>query len=172
MTTTAADSDTELAACVLALVGANALSSRELSEWIDRQIMLRPEPPRWLLDASLAVLTEDKLHHVRLVPSALETSLDPFLILHASLLAYKRGRTRSEHLASRALHTAWDHRLPDDLRDAIYELDEDATCAHDYDGISQPDRVARSVALLDARLAAQSKWRTLIEACVTAAPCT
>lgn len=61
--TTATDSDTDIAAGVLALVGASAMSSRELSEWIDRQIMLRAEPPRWLLDASLAVPTDDKLHN-------------------------------------------------------------------------------------------------------------
>jgi hypothetical protein len=80
VTTTATDSDTEIAAGVLALVGASAMSSRELSEWI-----------------------------------------------------------------------------------------EDATCAHDYRGVPQPERVALSVALLEARLAPQSKWRTVLETCVTAA---
>jgi hypothetical protein len=162
--TIAAGTDTEVAACVLALVGANALSSHEFSEWIDGQILLRPVSPRWLLDASLAPLTEDKLHYVRLVPGAVEISQDPFLTLQAHLLAYRRGRIESEHLASRALHTAWDHRLPDDMKDAIYELDEDATCAHAHGGIPQPERVAQSIARLESHLATRRGLHELLDA--------
>ena len=148
-------SDTALVACALALAEANALSSEEVSTWIDDQVSVRSTPPTWLLDASLARTPEDKLHYLRVAPGVEGASSDPLLSLQASVLAYRRGRVSVEDLAIQALYAAWDHRFPANLKDAVYELDEDANCAHAFNGHPQPERVAKSVALLESRLAFQ-----------------
>lgn len=156
----ASDADAETAACVLVRVSSNAMSPPELSTWIDSQIAARDQPPTWLLDASLAPSAEDKIHHLRSVEGSAQVGADPLLQLEATYLALERQRIT----ASRALHLSWDHDLPPDLAAAIYELEEDASCAHAFDGVVQAERVTVSVAMLGARLSAHSEWRAHLEA--------
>ena len=157
-------SETETAACLLALAHENALSTREVSDAIDTLLATLTEPPRWLLDASLAASPEDKLHHLRLAPDAAGLAADALLSLSASVMAYRRRRIDAHDLASRGLHAAWDDPLPEEVKDAVYELEEDANCAHDYAGVPQPDRVARSIDALASRLAAHGRWLSLLAA--------
>jgi len=160
----ASDADAETAACVLVRVSSNAMSPPELSTWIDSQIAARDQPPTWLLDASLAPSAEDKIHHLRSVEGSAQVGADPLLQLEATYLALERQRITADMLASRALHLSWDHDLPPELAAAIYELEEDASCAHAFDGVVQAERVTVSVAMLGARLSAHSEWRAHLEA--------
>jgi hypothetical protein len=87
---------------------------------------------------------------------------DARVSLAASVLAYRRHRIDAHDLSSHGLHAAWDGALPEDVKDAVYELEEDANCAHGYDGVPQPDRVARSIEVLAARLEAHSRWPSVL----------
>jgi len=153
-----ARSDPEIVACVLALVKAQAISSSELSNWIDKQVETRDVPPAWLIDASVAQKPEDKLHHLRRVGHPNAGGDDPFLLLEACMIAMDRRRATPESVARVSYRLTLSHGLPADIQEAIYELDEDATCAHEFGGVVQAQRVVVSLAVLRARIARYSRW--------------
>ena len=51
-----------------------------------------------------------------------------------------------------------DHQLPPDLRQAIYQLDEDATCVHEFRGVVQATLVAKSLGALCTRISKHGRW--------------
>jgi hypothetical protein len=128
---------------VLALAAVGGLSSPEVFAWVDACVASCEAPPDWLLDASLARSPQDRLHHLR---RAAPSDPGVLLALGAAVVAHLRGRLAATALAHLGLRAAWDdQQLPPEVRAAVYDLDEEACCAHEYDGVSQPQRVTTAV---------------------------
>jgi hypothetical protein len=112
--------------------------------------------PGWLTDASLATTPEDRLHHLR---EASGETADPLLQLHAAAVGLARGRLTAKDVAHVGLRLSWDNKLPDDVIDAVYELDEGACCAHDFNCVPNAARVEAAIARLNEQLLRVSPWQ-------------
>jgi hypothetical protein len=149
-------------ASVLALAAIGGLSSAEVAAWVDSSVASCEEPPAWLLEASLARTPEDRLHHLR---EGMAGTIDGLLRLDAGLLAVERGRLEAAELAHFGLGLMWDDvHLPSDVRAALYDLDEEACCAHMFDGQPQPERVALAVQALRATVSKANPRHSALEA--------
>jgi hypothetical protein len=140
-------SDQELAAALLVAVQSRLLSPAAVIQVVDREIVARDEANAWLIEASLAREHEDMLSALRCVAGTHPMCSDLHAVLEAADLALALGCLDEMEAASRVLHAAyrsygdWEK----DLRNPLYNLDEELTCAHDYDGVPNRSRVAEAL---------------------------
>jgi hypothetical protein len=130
---------------------------------VDQQIASRGEPERWLIDASLARSVPDMLHVFRERACDHPMLSDPLALLDALDVAAVQASVDTDTLVSAVLDLYPYPELPRDIRDRLYELDEEATCAHGHGGVPQPELIENALHALLATARGRSKWRKTLE---------
>ncbi len=144
------------ARAIVELASFGALSASDVAAWVDRTMLSMPSPPTWLIEASLARSPEDRLHWLR---EAGPGEAPALARLGGALLACQRGRMSAYEVAHLGLRLD----LPPGVGAAVHELEEDACCAHEFDGVPQPERVDAALDALAGALARQGPTFGLLE---------
>jgi hypothetical protein len=141
------DDERDLAAALLVAIDVGLLSADDAIRVIDREVAARTAPSPWLIDAALVKTPEDLLHILRenavghpmleevwplfeAMERALTTGADPIQVACRIKKVYPYGQ--------------W----PPERDRALYDVYEEATCAHEHGGIPQPASVSQALRAL------------------------
>lgn len=136
--------DQGIAAALVVALEAALISREDAVRVVDREIAQRPSPDRWLVEASLATSTQDlvSILHGRAAGHPLLTEVWPLLAAMERSLA--RGADPVE--VARQIQKVYPYgSWPAHLDRTLYDVYEEATCAHAYGGMPQPLRVANAL---------------------------
>ncbi len=154
--------DRDLAAALVVSMEVGLISAGEALKVVDREIALRASPEAWLIEASLARTPEDLLHVLRAraeghpmltdvwplfeaMEKALDAGIDPVAVAHRIKKIYPFG--------------SW----PGELDQVLYDVYEEATCAHAHGGVPQPRTVESALRALFAAARRCSSWRSALD---------
>ena len=154
--------DRDLAAALVVSMEAGLISSGEALKIVDREIASRASPEAWLIEASLARTPQDLLHVVRAraeghpmltdvwvlfeaMEKALDAGIDPVAVAYRIKKVYPFG--------------SW----PGELDQVLYDVYEEATCAHEHGGVPQPRIVESALRALFAAARRSSSWCSALE---------
>ncbi len=137
------DADRDLAALLMLSVESGALTLSEVIARVDVEIGQRADAPTWMLDASLAENPEDLARILDRASFAHPVLLDHATILEVLALAFGTGRITPEAFAKQVCGLALDD-LPQATTGALADLEEEAFCAHEHNGVPQAGHVLKA----------------------------
>jgi hypothetical protein len=158
--------DVDVAAAIVLAIRVEMLDHAEVVALLDSEILHRSDVPGWMLEASLTTFAEQLVSALDTVSFAHPLLSDPASTLEALGYALQSGRVDPFAYAERACRFLAED-LPGRVLEAVADLDEDAYCAHDYNGVPQPEAVSRSAAALAAATPGLSRWSRLIRSLIT-----
>src|SRR5882672_6294373 len=137
----------ELAEALVVAIEAGLLTMAEAIRVVDREIVNRPLPGRWLIEASLIGTPQDLLHVLHPVAHGHPLLHEVWPLLEAMERALSSGADpiRVARLITRVYpHDSW----PAELSQPLYDVNEEATCAHEHGGVPQPQSVQNALLAL------------------------
>jgi hypothetical protein len=155
--------DRELAAIILIAVESGLLSANGAVSVVDREIEAREVADGWLIEASLARSIQDLVHVLRGRAADHPMIVDELTLLEAIDVASVHATADLDRLVSAVLDRYPYSGLPVDVQDLIYQLDEEATCAHGHDGEPQPRAIEEALQALLAAARGRSGRREMLE---------
>ena len=154
--------DRDIAAALVVSIDAGLLTAIDAVKVLDREIAARPSPDAWLIDASLTRTPEDLLHILRgkaeghpmldalwplleAMEKALDAGIDPIAVACRIKNVYPYGE--------------W----PGELDQLLYDVYEEATCAHEHGGVPEPKVVAAALRALFAAAKRSGSWCSVLD---------
>jgi len=152
----------DVAAALLASIEVGLLSASEAMKIVDREIEERPSPATWLIDASLALTPEDLLHILRGRAEGHPMLDDVWPLLEAMEKALDAGIDPID-VACRIKRVYPYGDWPKELDQRLYDVYEEATCAHEHGGVPQPNVVSNALRALFAAARRSSSWCSVLD---------
>jgi hypothetical protein len=118
-----------------------------------------------MIAASMAATPEDLLHVLREQAGGHPLLKDGWLLLETMDIALSRGADLME-VAGRIEAIYPYGESPREVKQLLYDLYEEVTCAHMHGGVPSPPDVERTLAALVAAARGRSRWRALLESIV------
>jgi hypothetical protein len=137
----------ELGAALVVAIEAGLLSMAEAIRVVDREIVHRPSPGRWLIEASLIGTPQDLLHVLHPVAQGHPLLHEIWPLMEAMERSLSRGADpiKVGRLIKRVYpHGSW----PAELSQPLYDVYEEATCAHEHGGVPEPQSVEKALLAL------------------------
>jgi hypothetical protein len=141
------EDERELAAALVVAIEAGLLSIAEAIRVVDREITRRPSPGHWLLEASLIGNPQDLLHALRPVADGHPLLGEIWPLLEAMERSLRNGTDpiKVARLIKRFYpYGSW----PTELRQPLYDVYEEATCAHEHGSVPEPQSVQKALLVL------------------------
>jgi hypothetical protein len=151
-----------LAAAMIVALDAGYLDIAEATRAIDAEIAKHPDPPLWLIDASLAIGPEDVLHCLRGRAAAHPMLSDAWAALDAMGRAIARGRAVME-IAPRIDAIYPYGEWPAELKQPLDDLYEELHCAHNHGGVTLPEYVEVALHALLSAARGKNRWSALFD---------
>ena len=154
--------DRDIAAALVLSMEVGLLAASDAMRVVDREIGARASPAAWFIEASLAKSPQDLLHVLRaraeghpmlndvwplfeVMEKALDAGVDPIDVACRVKKVYPFGE--------------W----PREVDQHLYDVYEEATCAHEHGGVPQPELVEKALRALFAAARRSSSWRSALE---------
>jgi hypothetical protein len=137
----------DLAAALVVAIEAGLLSMAEAIRVVDRELTRRPSPGHWLIEASLIGTPQDLLHVLRPVADGhpLLGEIWPLLEAMERSLLSGGDPIKVARLIERVYpYGSW----PTELSQPLYDVYEEATCAHEHGGVPEPQSVQKALVAL------------------------
>jgi hypothetical protein len=135
---------------------------------IDAEIEREPSPAAWLIDASLAQ-SENGVRDVLSGHAADHPILSDEMACLDILAAMRDRHGVAYHAVARLVLDLWSGaRMPADLHALASDVYEDAFCAHDHDGIPQPELAAKAASAFLSAACGRTEWSPTIASVVAA----
>ncbi len=137
----------ELAAALVVAIEAGLLTIAEAIQVVDREILNRPSPGRWLIEASLIDTPQDLLHILRPVAHGHPLLHELWPLLEAMERSLSSGADPIK--VARLIKSVYPHdSWPAELDQPLYDVYEEATCAHEHGGVPEPQSVQKALLAL------------------------
>ena len=137
----------ELAAALVVAIEAGLLTMAEAIRVVDREIVNRPSPGRWLIEASLIGTPQNPLHVLHPVAHGHPLLHELWPLLEAMERALSSGADPIK--VARLIERVYPHgHWPAELSQTLYDVYEEATCAHEHGGVPQPQSVQKALLAL------------------------
>jgi len=156
------DDDQGIAAALVVALEAALISREDAVRVVDREIEQRPSSDHWLIAASLATSTQDLLRvlHDRASGHSLLNEVWPLLAaMEAALASGTDPLEVALQIQKVYPYGSW----PAHLDQVLYDVYEEATCAHAHDGVPQPLRVANALHALFRADRGHRPWEDLMD---------
>jgi len=154
--------DRDIAAALVVSIDGGLLTPIDAVRVVDREIAARAAPDAWLIDASLTRTPEDLLRILRAkagghpmldalwplleaMEKALDAGIDPIAVACRIEKVYPYGE--------------W----PGELDQLLYDVYEEATCAHEHGGVPEPKVVAAALRALFAAAKRSGSWCSVLD---------
>lgn len=154
-----------MAAALVVSLEVGLLSASDAINVVDREIAARPSPAPWLIDASLAGGPEDLLRILRAKAEGHPMLEDVWPLLEAMERALNAGTDPIE-VACRIKKVYPYGEWPKELGRLLYDVYEEATCAHERGGVPQVDVVESALRALFSAAKRSSSWWSVLDALV------
>jgi hypothetical protein len=156
--------DRAIAAVLLVAIRYGRVAFEVIVARIDQEIEGQASPPVWMLDASLA-RSEDDFRRVLVEYAGGHPVLTDEMACLEVLAAMRQRHGVAYHAVARLVLDLWsDGRMPPDLHHLASDVYEDAFCAHDHDGVPQPDRAAKAASAFLSAASGRTEWsHTIID---------
>jgi hypothetical protein len=144
------DDERDLAAALVVAMDVGLLSAGDAIRVIDREAAARTSPSPWLIDSALAKTPEDLLHILRANAAGHPMLEEVWPLFEAMERALATGADPTQ-VACRIKKIYPYGQWPPALDQALYDVYEEATCAHEHGGVPQAASVSQALrALFDA----------------------
>jgi hypothetical protein len=141
------DDERALAAALILAIDAGLLSMTDAIRVVDREIENRAAPGRWLIDASVSATLQDLLHVLRpiAIGHPLLDEMWPLLEAMERSLSNGADPLNVARLVERFYpYGTW----PAELDQPLYDVYEEATCAHEHGGVPVRQSVRKALMAL------------------------
>jgi hypothetical protein len=156
------DGDRQLAAALFVVADAGLLTGAELVGRIDCEIAESPDPPLWLIEASLARTPSDRLHFLAAASRDHPLRHDSLAFLEALAAAHESGRVGLEAIVQRITRLWQAEDLPADVERMVHDVDVEVACADDRLPPAEAEWVLKAVRCLFRHCRGRSKWHDAI----------
>jgi hypothetical protein len=154
--------DRDIAAGLVVSVEVGLLSTKEAIRLVDREIATRSSPAAWLIAASLANTPEDLLHVLRETAESHPILDSLWPLLEAMERALDKG-VDPIAVACRIKKVYPYGEWPEELSQLLYDVYEEATCAHEHEGEPQPRLVENALRALFAEAKRHGSWCSVLD---------
>jgi hypothetical protein len=155
--------DDDFAAVLAVAADAGVMPLSRLLAEVDAELAARPEAPMWLINTSLALSLPDAVRALREHVQEHPLFTDPVGRLEVVALAVEVGLAAIERASGEICRLYPYAPLPPDLNALAYDVEEEAQCAHEHNGVPKPDRVDAAILALLRAARGRSAWSTAIE---------
>jgi hypothetical protein len=154
--------DRDIAAALVLSMEVGLFSAGDAMLVIDREIGARASPEPWFIEASLAKTPQDLLHVLRARAEGHPMLHDSWPLFEAMEKALDAGIDPID-VACRVKKIYPYGEWPREVDQYLYDVYEEATCAHEHGGVPQPEVVEKALRALFEAAKRSSSWRSVLD---------